>query len=77
MTFINKLKKITSDILLKKEDMYVYAHDTSQNPDEIILPLAVVFPKNTDEVSKIVKLCNKNNRPIAHIKNIWYNCIIW
>ncbi len=59
MDFLKELKKITSDILLKKEDLYVYAHDTSQNPEELILPLAVVFPKNTQEVSKIAKLCNE------------------
>ncbi|MBE7707719.1 MAG: FAD-binding protein [Cyanobacteria bacterium SIG27] len=59
MDFINKLKKITSDVLLKKEELYVYAYDTSQNPDKLILPLAVVFPKNTEEVSKIAKLCNE------------------
>ena len=57
MDFINKLKKITIDILYKKEDIYVYAFDTSQNPKDLILPLAVVFPKNTNEVSKITRLC--------------------
>jgi len=62
MNFINDLKKIVNNnILYKKEDLYVYAYDTSQNPDNIILPLAVVFPKNTKEVSDIVKLANKNN----------------
>ena len=57
MDFLNKLKKITSDILLKKEEIYVYAFDTSQNPEKLIMPLAVVFPKNTFEVSNIAKLC--------------------
>lgn len=59
MTFIDKLKKICPDILLKKEDVYVYAFDTSQNPENLILPIAVVFPKNTKEVSLIAKLCNE------------------
>lgn len=65
MNFIEKLKKITPDILLEKEDIYVYAFDTSQNPDELILPIAVVFPKNTLEVSKIAKLCSENNVSIV------------
>ncbi len=59
--FLNELKKITSDFLDKKEDLYVYAFDTSQNPDVVTLPLAVVFPKNKFEVSKIAKLCNDYN----------------
>ena len=65
MDFILKLKRITSDVLHKNEDIYVYAHDTSQNPEKLILPLAVVFPKNTAEVSSIVKLCNEHNISIV------------
>ena len=64
--FLKKLKNIVPyNFLSKKEDLYVYAYDTSQNPEEIILPLAVVFPKNTDEVSKIVKLCLEYNISIV------------
>ena len=65
MNFIDEIKKITPDILLKKEDLYVYAFDTSQNPEKLILPLAVVFPKNTQEVSEITKICYKNNIKIV------------
>lgn len=62
MDFVNELKKICPDNLLyKKEDIFVYAYDTSQNPDKIIIPLAVVFPKNTSEVSKIAKFAYENN----------------
>lgn len=62
MDIVNELKKICPDNLLyKKEDIFVYAYDTSQNPDKIIMPLAVVFPKNTLEVSKIAKFAYKNN----------------
>ena len=66
MSFIEKLKKVCQgDILYKKEDLYVYAHDTSQNPEELILPLAVVFPKNVKEVSEITKLAFENNISIV------------
>ena len=57
--FLKELKKIAPyNFLYKKEDLYVYAHDTSHS-QETILPLAVVFPKNTKEVSDIVKVCSK------------------
>ncbi len=57
---ISELKKISpNNFLYKKEDLYVYAYDTSQNPDKITLPLAVVFPESTKEVSDIVKIANK------------------
>ena len=65
MDFINKLKKITPDVLHNREDIYVYAYDTSQNPEKLILPIAVVFPKNTIEVSKIAKLCNESKISIV------------
>lgn len=65
MDFVNDLKKICpNNFLYKKEDVYVYAHDTSQNPDEIIMPLAVMFPENVSQVSKIVKYANENNLTI-------------
>ncbi|MBQ8476025.1 FAD-binding protein, partial [bacterium] len=58
--FLHELKHIMGhNFLSKKEDLYVYAHDTSQNPEDIILPLAVVFPQNTKEVSEVVKLALK------------------
>lgn len=64
--FLKELKNVLSrNILFKKEDLYVYAHDTSQNPEKIILPLAVVFPTNTKEVSDIVKICSKYNVSIV------------
>ena len=62
MDIVNELKKICPDNLLyEKEDIFVYAYDTSQNPDNIIMPLAVVFPKNTWEVSKIAKFAYEND----------------
>lgn len=57
--FLNELKQVCSEVLSKKEDLFVYSFDTSQNPENLILPLAVVFPKNTKEVSEIVKVVSK------------------
>ncbi len=57
--FISELKKNLKNVLFKKEDVYVYAYDTSQNPEKVILPLAVVFPENKNDVVEIVKICQK------------------
>lgn len=55
-----KLKEIyRGDILWQKEDLYPYAYDTSPNPDEILLPEFVVFPINSEQISKTMKLCNE------------------
>ncbi len=60
MEIVSALKKICpKNFISKKEDLYVYAHDTSRNPDKLILPLCVVFPTNSAEVSKIVCACAK------------------
>ncbi|MBR1618020.1 FAD-binding protein [bacterium] len=60
MDLIKELQNALSNkVLSDKKDIFVYAYDTSQNEDKLILPLAVVFPKNTDEVVKIVQIANK------------------
>ena len=62
MTFVNQLRKICpSNFISEKKDLYVYAHDTSQNPNEVILPLCVVFPRNTKEVANVCRFCYENN----------------
>lgn len=64
--FIEELKKICpNNLLTKKEDVFVYSSDTSQDPKKRVLPLAVVFPTNTQEVSKIAKLAYENNISIV------------
>ncbi len=66
MNFLDELKKVCGkNLLTKKEDLYVYAYDTSLNPEKIILPLCVVFPKNSKEISEIVKIANKYNLTIV------------
>ncbi len=58
--FLKELKKICpKGFIDKKEELLVYSFDTSQNEEVIILPLAVVFPTNTDQISQIVKIAAK------------------
>ena len=57
---LKELKNTLSDkVIINKEDLYVYAYDTSQNPDKTILPLAVVFPHERTDVVKTLKLAYK------------------
>ncbi|MDQ0197896.1 FAD-linked oxidase C-terminal domain-containing protein [Neobacillus ginsengisoli] len=50
-----------NSILYKEEDLLAY--DCDGFTIERHLPRAVVFPKDTDEVSKLVKYCTQNNLP--------------
>ncbi|PLR68683.1 MULTISPECIES: FAD-linked oxidase C-terminal domain-containing protein [Bacillaceae] len=61
---IQNLAKLTggpSSILYHKEDLIAYDCDGFTIHKH--LPKAVVFPKNTEEVSAIVKYCSVNNLP--------------
>ncbi|GHH99341.1 FAD-linked oxidase C-terminal domain-containing protein [Neobacillus kokaensis] len=60
---INLAKLVSSPnaILYKEEDLLAY--DCDGFTIERHLPRAVVFPKNTEEVSQIVKYCAENNLP--------------
>jgi len=57
--FIDDIKKLNIKFLDKKEDIYPYAFDTAPLKKEVELPFCVVFPKDTNDVQKIVKLANK------------------
>ena len=61
---IDLLKKfLNSDqIIIDKEKFEDYSHD--ELPGLKYYPELVVFPKNTEEVSRVVKLANKFNFPI-------------
>ncbi len=63
---MEELKKICkNNFLYKKEDVFVYAYDTSKDPDEIHTPLAVAFVENSRQVSEIVQLAKKYNVSIV------------
>lgn len=64
MKLTEEFKHADIDILYEKADVYPYAFDTAPIKEETIFPLAVAFPKNTDDVQKIVKICIKNNLKI-------------
>jgi len=53
---IEKIKRLKIKVLDKKEDIYPYAFDTGPIGENITLPLCVVFPKNTEEVKKIIDI---------------------
>jgi glycolate oxidase len=60
MDLISSLKTIVgSHVLYSKEDLIPYQNDASVF--EGISPKAIVLPKNTEEVSRVLKLCYENN----------------
>ncbi len=52
-----------SNILLKEEDKTDYGHDKTE--DYFFLPAAVLKPGSADEVSRIMKICNKYLIPVT------------
>jgi len=61
---INELKAIVgpNNVQTNQADLLAYSYDSTAQFQA--LPDAVISPRNTEEVSKIVKICNKNNIPI-------------
>ena len=55
----DEIRALNIKLLYKREDVYPYAFDTAPIKDEVVLPLCVVFPKNTKDVQNIVKLAKK------------------
>lgn len=55
----DEIRALNIKLLYKREDVYPYAFDTAPIKDEVVLPLCVVFPKNTNDVQNIVKLAKK------------------
>jgi len=56
---IDEIKKLNIKVLDKREEIYPYAYDTAPLKKEVELPFCVVFPKNTNDVQKIVLIANK------------------
>ena len=61
LEIINKLKKIIKpeNILAENEEMKPYETDALSAYKQ--MPLAVILPENTQEVSAVLKYCNKEN----------------
>ena len=61
LEIINKLKKIINpeNVLAENEEMKPYETDALSAYKQ--MPLAVILPENTEEVSAILKYCNKEN----------------
>jgi glycolate oxidase len=63
---INQLKEIvgTDHVFTEKEDLFCYTYDGSFSFTKPSFPGVVVKPKNTEEVSRIVKLANNLEIPL-------------
>lgn len=61
---MNQLSKLSGiEISTEKEDLICYSFDASYAEETI--PKAIVWPKNTEEVVRIVKYANENNYSIV------------
>lgn len=64
MDFIEKLKSASGkNVFTSKEDMIPYLNDASYFQGAV--PLAVVVPSSTEEVSRIMKICYIDNIPVT------------
>ena len=63
-TFNAKLTSLLSDRYSISESIRTN-HARGEDIFDPVLPLGVAFPKTTEEVSKIVKICNDNSVPIV------------
>src|SRR3989338_60659 len=50
----------SEDVLFREPDLQLYSYDSALDRAQ---PGAVVFPKNTEQVSSVVKACHKNKIP--------------
>ncbi len=63
--FIDEFKRIVGDdhVLYDAESLDKYAHDETE--DLYYLPELVIRPRTTDEISNILKACNKHGIPVT------------
>ncbi len=62
---IEALKKLVGDpfVLIDEESRYNYSHDETE--DLHYLPEVVIKPRSADEISAIMKICNKERIPVT------------
>ena len=63
---VEDLKKIlpAKNVLLSREERYIYAQDSTNTRRSKQLPDVVVFPESIEEVQAIVRYANKHRIPL-------------
>lgn len=63
-SFIKELAKIVKreNVLFSKKDLLAYAYDATQHQ---VMPEVVVFPRSTDEVSRVMKVAHREKVPVV------------
>lgn len=64
-SIIQQLKKIVGDENVETSNMTLHSYSFDATPGFQKTPDAVVSPNNTEEIAKIVKVCNMNKIPIT------------
>ena len=63
-TLIKDLKKLLGDRFTQSESAKLN-HAKGEDAYDPVLPLAVVFPNSNEDISEILKICNKYSTPIT------------
>jgi D-lactate dehydrogenase (cytochrome) len=54
-----------------EEDLHMHGYSEQSSINIETLPIAVAYPKNTEEVSKIAKVCNRYKVPMSELMAYW------
>src|SRR5213083_2610459 len=65
LTLLENFKKIVGDnfVLVDEESLHHYSHDETE--DLHYLPEVVIKPRTAEEISAILKICNKEKIPVT------------
>src|SRR5699024_10423793 len=64
-SLLKKFKDIVGEKNVETSKMSLYSYSYDATPGFQKTPQVVISPKDTEEVSEIIKICDKNNIPIT------------
>ena len=70
--YLDAFRKIAGDkfVLIDEESLNQYAHDETE--DLHFIPEVVIKPRTAEEISAILKICNKEKIPVTAGRRYWF-----